>query len=126
MLSAIVCIDAMEFCVVDLDFSANEIAGVGSRDDRALTNSQSLVNCAARGVVDLYYRVSSVHAGIPAGNGSVFGCEQKDRTVTGADFKRAVEGIKDCSGGCRCPAFSIRQRNRDDQALCRSSGVVQG
>src|SRR6266404_9620586 len=119
-----VAIDAVEFRVIDLDLSADEIGGILTRAAVRHANRQSLVNGAASGVIYFYHRVRHVHVGIPPRDSPIFGCEQKDRTLAGGDFKRSVERVKDCSGRRRCAAFPIRKGNRDDQALGHPSSVV--
>src|SRR5438874_9343599 len=49
-------VDTVEFCVVDLDLSTDEIGGVETWSAGSHANRQSFVNGAARGVVDFYHR----------------------------------------------------------------------
>src|SRR5437899_6205253 len=113
----------VKFPVEYFDFTALKVARVKTRrPGRQGCQRESFID-GASGTIHFYDRGRRIRAGIPAGNGAVFGGEQEERRLPGTNFERAGV-VKDRPRGCST-RLSIGCWNRNHERFWQSGAVIQ-
>ena len=108
--------------VEDFDFTALKVGGVKAGSGRRGGQRESLVDRFS-GTIHFYDRGRRIRAGVPAGNGTVFGGKQEDRRLPGTNFECAGV-VVDRPGGCST-RLSIGCWNRNYKRFGQAGEVVQ-